>query len=348
MSDTDHGAEWRLGGLFEGYGGLTMAAQAVLDCEPAWFVENDPGACAVLDEHHPDIPNLGDITAVDWARVEPVDVLTAGFPCQDISSAGRRAGIEGERSGLWSHVVDAYRVLRPRYLLAENVSALVVRGFDRVLADLAALGLDAEWCCVPASAVGAPHGRDRWFLVAADAAHVGHERRGPARRRWERSSDDCEPATDAEGDGRHEGRAESARLERRPDAAERGGSAAGPDIERCGTWGWMGRAAGSATVRDGAPDWGDYAPAIARWGHNLGRPAPAPTQRGRRGGDVLSPVFVEWHMGLPEGWVTDVPGLSRNQQLKLLGNGVVPQQAAAAYAHLLGRFTSGGVAECIA
>ncbi len=94
----------------------------------------------------------------------------------------------------------------------------------------------------------------------------------------------------------------------------------------------------TAAPEDSGPAiaWGDYEPAVRRWELILGRPAPAPTQAGKRGGQQLSPLFVEWLMGLPEGHVTGVPGLTRNEQLGRLGNGVVPQQAAAALRYLLG------------
>jgi DNA (cytosine-5)-methyltransferase 1 len=98
--------------------------------------------------------------------VPHVDVLCGGFPCQDLSYAGKGAGIDGERSGLWSEYARLVRELRPRYVIVENVPALLTRGLGRVLADLAACGYDAEWDCVPASAVGAPHRRDRVWLVA--------------------------------------------------------------------------------------------------------------------------------------------------------------------------------------
>lgn len=102
------------------------------------------------------------------ARIDrpTVDLVFGGFPCQDISNAGRRAGIDGERSGLWSEFHHIVRVLRPRWVLLENVAAILGRGAGRVLGDLAEIGYDAEWDCIPAAAVGAPHLRDRWFAVA--------------------------------------------------------------------------------------------------------------------------------------------------------------------------------------
>lgn len=177
----------RSGSLFTGTGALDMAAAEVLGADPVWFCDIDPGASALLAHHYPEIPNLGDIT-VDWTTVEPVEVLTGGFPCQDISNAGKREGITGARSGLWSYYADAIRVLRPRYVLIENVAALVVRGLDRVLADLATLGFDAEWATVRASDVGAPHQREQVFIAAArhsevcgrDFTSVAGQRRGSA------------------------------------------------------------------------------------------------------------------------------------------------------------------------
>jgi DNA (cytosine-5)-methyltransferase 1 len=115
----------------------------------------------------PDAENLGDITQIDWSSFnERPDIICGGFPCQDISLAGKGAGIDGDRSGLWRCYADAIRVLRPRGVLVENVAALLSRGIDRVLGDLAACGYDAEWDCIPAASVGAPHRRDRIFIVA--------------------------------------------------------------------------------------------------------------------------------------------------------------------------------------
>jgi len=130
-----------------------------------WQSEIDPYASAVLKKHWPHVPNHGDIRTIT-AAVERPDVLCGGFPCQDISNAGKRAGIDGERSGLWSEFARVIGELRPDYVLVENVAALLGRGLERVLGDLAALGFDAEWHCIPASAVGAPHRRDRIWLVA--------------------------------------------------------------------------------------------------------------------------------------------------------------------------------------
>lgn len=117
-----------IGSLCTGYGGLDLAAAEVFGGRPAWMADPDPGAAAVLAHHWPHVPNLGDITIADFRAVPPVDVLCAGFPCQDLSYAGRGAGIrEGTRSGLWHHIADAVGVVRPRYLVLENVAAIVAR-----------------------------------------------------------------------------------------------------------------------------------------------------------------------------------------------------------------------------
>lgn len=157
-----------VGSLFTGYGGLDMAVcEFFPGATVSWYSELDKHACTVLAAHHPDVPNLGDITEVDWNEVPRVNILTGGFPCQDISHAGKGAGLEeGTRSGLWFRMADAVRVLRPDLVVVENVRALTRRGLDRVLGDLADLGFDAEWCCVRASDAAAPHRRERIFLTA--------------------------------------------------------------------------------------------------------------------------------------------------------------------------------------
>jgi DNA (cytosine-5)-methyltransferase 1 len=155
----------RVGSLFAGIGGFDLAA-AWMGWSTAWVSEIDPFACAVLAKHFPDAPNHGDITAIDFTTVEHVDILVGGFPCQDISNAGKREGITGERSGLWKEYARAIRELRPRYVVVENVAALKSRGLDIVLGDLAQLGYDAEWRVFGADDVGAPHRRDRLWILA--------------------------------------------------------------------------------------------------------------------------------------------------------------------------------------
>lgn len=111
----------RTGSVCTGYGGLDMAAHEVLGGELAWVADIDPGASAILAHRFPSLPNLGDISAADWSAVEPVDVLTAGFPCQDVSCAGGRAGLrEGNRTGVWAYVARAIDELRPSLVVLEE------------------------------------------------------------------------------------------------------------------------------------------------------------------------------------------------------------------------------------
>jgi DNA (cytosine-5)-methyltransferase 1 len=164
-----------IGSLCTGYGGLDLAAEAVLGADLAWYAETDRHASTVLAARFPDVANLGDIRTADWDTVAPVDIVTAGFPCQDISDAGKREGITGVHSGLWTAVADAVRALQPAYVFVENVAALRRRGFDVVHADLAALGYDTRWVCLRASDIGAAHRRDRLFLLALRLPHRGDD-----------------------------------------------------------------------------------------------------------------------------------------------------------------------------
>lgn len=166
-SDTDSsgmmGGGYKLLDLFSGIGGFSLGLERTGGFRTVAFAELSPYPARVLAKHWPHVPNLGDVTTADYPHA---DVITAGFPCQDLSNAGKRAGLAGERSGLWREVVRAVRVVRPLYVALENVAALLHRGLGTVLGDLAANGYDAEWDCIPASHVGAPHGRDRWWALA--------------------------------------------------------------------------------------------------------------------------------------------------------------------------------------
>ena len=154
-----------VGSLFAGIGGFDLAARW-LGWRTLWYSEIDPYASAVMKKRFPEAGNHGDVTQLRGSHVARVDVLCGGFPCQDISLAGKGAGIEGSRSGLWTHYARIIDEVRPSWVVIENVSALRSRGLDRVLGSLAALGYDAEWHCIPAAYVGAPHRRDRIWIVA--------------------------------------------------------------------------------------------------------------------------------------------------------------------------------------
>lgn len=367
----------RIGSLCTGYGGLDMAVQRVFGGQLAWASDVDPGACQIIAHRMPDVPNLGDLRFVHWGRAVrqygPVDILCGGYPCQPFSTAGKRKGTSDERH-IWPYIADALRVLRPRIAIFENVAGHLRLGFDTVLADLAAIGFDAQWCLVRASEVGAPHQRNRLFLYAwptdaqgprlareglrgcpserraapADTDRLGGDRRTARTEQAGREVAPGNAAADTDGGGlprdqKRDCRTDDGQPERAPrlDPDGRGVQREAPaDTASVG----RGEGRPESTRLEGrpdaplgsAPDWGAYAPAIARWEHTTGRRAPWATDDRRR----LNPAFVEWLMGLPAGHVTHVPDLTRTQQLKALGNGVVPQQAEAAIRLLHQRATA--------
>jgi DNA (cytosine-5)-methyltransferase 1 len=393
-----------VGSLCTGTGQLERALTlAGVDTKLAFVADPDKGATALLAHHHPDVPNLGDITKVDWTRVCSVHIFCAGYPCQGFSLAGHRLGENDERF-IWPYVFAGIRDLRPRVVLLENVPGHLSLGFGRVLGDLASIGYDANWTCVRASDVGAAHRRERVFILAFPAGTDPRDVLGvPA----------AGAACGRGGDG-----AVLTPLLKTPTAqlAINGGSQH-PDKRKAGGHGptladqveWLlptpmaadaertsatmargnptlvgallptpaacrsGRqksASAGAAIRPsldmvhallptpratdgekGGPNqrgssgdltlpsavhsdrWGTFAPAITRWEAVTGRPAPEPTEPGRTG-QRLSPRFVEWLMGHEDRFVTGVPGLTRNQQLRLLGNGVVALQGAEAIRQL--------------
>jgi DNA (cytosine-5)-methyltransferase 1 len=570
------------GEMFAGYGGLGMGVQSVLGGEMAWCAEFDKAPSKILAHHWPNVPNLGDVTKVDWATVEPVDIITGGFPCQDLSHAGKRKGLlHGERSNLFHEVIAAVAAIRPSLVVLENVRGLLsgkdtvdepndvcvcgwpyrrgglhpdpaesgaelpspadsgydgegsggspcadravrrpdqdgtgrhgevgrsllmdggrpamhgraagcaaapdpegragadraagrgdqagsaaalpwdeecsadvdgrsadsvldsqatdarverqgadlfaleaawgeedcpacggslgdrpVRSVERswmgtVLGALASIGYDSWWYGLRAADVGAAHGRFRVFVFAqpADADGSGlegladsagtspAERHGHAVAGAGGSAAEHVPgqltllptpavndmgagktvdAWDAwtermqaeHGNGNGHGKSlaiEAQRLLPTPVSDNSRGlpqpgtgyaslpnavmsllpTPTSADAKASGAYGYGGNEFCTLTDATGrqAQDWREYEAAIRRQEQTFGRPAPPPTEPAAKGQPRLSPRFVEWLMGLPEGHVTDVPGISRNDQLKALGNGVCPPQAAAA------------------
>lgn len=180
----------KIGSLFSGYGGLDEAVKTVTGGEVVWHCEWDDAPAKILEKNYPGIPNYRDVSKVDFNQVEQVDILTGGFPCQDLSLAGKRAGLkDGTRSGLWSEFFRAIETIKPRMVVIENVRGLlsadahsdlercpwcmgdsdgepVLRALGAVLGDLASIGYDARWESVRAADAGAPHGRFRVFIVA--------------------------------------------------------------------------------------------------------------------------------------------------------------------------------------
>jgi DNA (cytosine-5)-methyltransferase 1 len=163
------------GSLFAGIGGFDLGLErAGMVCK--WQVEIDPWCRKVLTKHWPHVPKYEDVREVGAHNLERVDLLCGGFPCQDASLGqtqwGKRTGIDGSRTGLWREIARLADEIRPRVLLLENVPGLLSAGFGRVLGDVAALGFNAEWRCIPASKAGFPHRRDRLWIVA----YAGGER----------------------------------------------------------------------------------------------------------------------------------------------------------------------------
>jgi DNA (cytosine-5)-methyltransferase 1 len=156
-----------VGSLFSGIGGMELGLERTGKYKVIWNCEINPYCIEVLKKHWKDVPNLGDITKVNWNEIEKPELICGGFPCQDISIAGKGQGIkEGTRSGLWSEFAKSIRILRPKYALIENVPMLSKRGLNIVLADLAKMGYNAEWGIISASSVGAMHKRERIFIIA--------------------------------------------------------------------------------------------------------------------------------------------------------------------------------------
>jgi DNA (cytosine-5)-methyltransferase 1 len=334
----------KIGSLFSGYGGLDMAVQSHFGGQLAWYSEIEPAACKVLATLHPDVPNIGDITKVDWSQVEPVDIITGGYPCQPFSSAGMRKGKNDERH-LWPYVRDALSAIRPRFAVLENVRGHITLGFGDVLADLAHMGWDARWGLVRAAEAGAPHNRARLFIVAYPDSSGRNKNVKQSNDLSAKTSKGKSSFTDGHCSDRSATDSYIARCDRQnsqasPTQAERSrhiGKIVGPlitnpqssdaqelDVERQGNW-QLGRLESRGDTRE---NWGKYSAAIEKWERVTRSFAPSPTipykDRAR-----LNPAFVEWMMGLPAGHVTG-HGLSTAQELKMLGNGVVPQQAALA------------------
>jgi DNA (cytosine-5)-methyltransferase 1 len=270
----------KIGSLCTGYGGLDMAAEAYFEAETIWTCEFDKHASKVIEKRI-NKPNYGNLKTTNWDEVPSIDILTAGYPCQPFSQAGLRKGTEDERH-LWPYIKEIIRKLRPSYVILENVRGHFGLGFREVLSGLTSIGYDARWTLIRASEVGAPHRRERLFILAY-----------PNSTRWSRAK----PS----------------------------------DIQAQQPWN------SSCTNKPfiaNSENWGDGRSPIRIQQSNTkfrgsldtiksiySQEIPPALDKGR-----LNVKFVEYMMGLPNGWVTDLD-LPRSQKLKILGNGVVPQQA---------------------
>lgn len=274
----------KVGSLFSGIDGLALGVQFATHARVAWHSEIDPAGAAVLARHWR-APNLGDVTAIDWSTVEPVDVLVGGSPCQDISQAGKGAGIDGERSGLWREIVRALRALRPSFVFVENVAALFARGFGRVAADLAESGYCFAWSSYSSAAVGAPHRRERVFILAAP--DVSGERRHGASEECKEAGRRLSALATADSDSdRREGLATGrpcSGLASRDDADGRDSADADAAIT-----GLEGADERESEQRDAIGLAHRFGPAMRRWGSLLGREAPPIAVVGVRGGALSS------------------------------------------------------------
>jgi DNA (cytosine-5)-methyltransferase 1 len=282
----------RVGSLFAGIGGFDLGFERA-GMQTVWQVEQNPYCRAVLAQHFPDAERFEDVCDVGAAELEPVDVICGGFPCQDISLAGKGAGLDGARSGLWSEYARIVRELEPRWVVVENVSALLGRGLDRVLRDLAEIGYDAEWDCLPASAFGAPHQRDRLWIVAYPGGS-GRISREPGLPAWQSDSEGRRRGVaDADEERRHGWSSEGiAAGDSRPPTslrpAKRGGPRGDlqdPDERALQPWRIGGRAA-----QTGGAEWWSVEPPVGRVAHGV----PNRLDRLAALGNALVPQIAEF------------------------------------------------------
>jgi DNA (cytosine-5)-methyltransferase 1 len=275
----------KIGSLCTGYGGLDLAVEEHFNAETVWCAEFDKYASQVIEQRF-NIPNYGNIKDIDWASLEPIDILTAGYPCQPFSHAGYRKGTDDERH-IFPYILEAISILRPRWVILENVRGHLTLGLKEVLAGLTSVGYNARWQVVRAADAGAPHQRARLFIVAYPDSNACEESRRTIR-----------------GVS-----SETTEILNRSDRT----------IHR----------SSNQDVSDSNDQHKSHNRQVSKLGRrftprcqmHMQEPPDALDQDGK-----LNAIFVEYMMGLPVGWVTDT-GLSRAQQLKMLGNGVVPQQA---------------------
>jgi DNA (cytosine-5)-methyltransferase 1 len=291
-----------------GYGGLSMGLSAVTGARVSAYAEIEPAALAILRRHHPDALNLGDVKTLDWRAASGAQWLCAGCPCQPWSAAGRKLGTDDPRH-LWPHIARGIGTANPEFVLLENVLGHVKSGLPAVLDDLAALGYGGAWTVTTAMGVGAPHRRRRVFVLAS--RHV-------------------EPGFFEHVTGDHPQLVNRHKLLPTPEAKL---GSSGPDFARASrpNSGGDDLTTIAAKVARGMISPLVYASALEHWETVTGRIAPP---MAKPGADRVSPLFGEWMMGLPLGHVTN-HGLTAEQELHAIGNGVVPLQASYAVSVLM-------------
>jgi len=260
-----------------------MAVEAYFGAKTAWVSEIDKYACKVI-EARINKPNIGNLEIVKWAEVEPVDIITAAYPCQPFSHAGLRKGVLDERH-LWPYIKQAISTIRPNFVFLENVRGHFGLGFRDVLTDLTSIGYDVRWTLIRASDVGAPHRRERLFILAYPSSS-----RQPRPKSSDIQSQRARYSSEGNSTKYTNTNSQRCTLVKNNSRAERNQGQSQFIVSKLVT------AIYNQTV-------------------------PPTLDKGK-----LNVKFVEYMMGLPVGWVTDLD-ISRSQQLKILGNGVVPQQA---------------------
>jgi DNA (cytosine-5)-methyltransferase 1 len=321
-----------------------MAVEAFYDAETVWMCDIDKYSSIVIKERW-GLPNLGDLKTVDWAAVEPIDILTAGYPCQPFSTAGQRKGLNDERH-IWPYIKEIISTLQPKRIILENVRGHLTLGFKEVLKDLTEIGYDARWAIVRASDVGAPHRRERLFVLAQPSNSNGERGNFRGDRTTGNQGESqpqscgsgsivtntqCERLQGSSGQGfRFEqgGGAftnpnspahQQSRRANQPISQSTSQIFNGSDRDEYGGSGEI------ATNSDDSRGFGSVSGSSRRFNSRTQmrmQDTPNPLDINNK----LNAKFVEYMMGLPVGWVTNLD-ISRSQQLKLLGNGVVPQQA---------------------
>lgn len=305
----------KIGSLFTGIGGLelgvfnTVTSIVPYDNNIEWIAETDGNALKILDHStmFHGVPNLGDVEKIDWSTVPDVDCITGGTPCQDFPHLGTRKGLKGEKSSLLYTFIEAAKEKKPEYVLWENVPGALTNGAYDVLLDmLNEADYSTSSVILPASSLGMPHKRNRLF-VFAERTEKG---KIPFNAQLIKVKLDtrlrCLPTPNR---SRMDGR-KSPRYSKRPSFY---------DLKH-----WS-----EDEVR------ASYGTAIERWEQTLGREAPLLTKP--KG--VLNVEFIEWMMGFPKGWVTDVDDVSRTAKLAALGDACTPQQASEAFYHGLMQLT---------